>query len=302
MRVAISGSHGLVGTALAHELRTGSHEVLRLVRPGADSGPGSIRWDPVTGELDRSAADGLDAVVHLAGANIGDKRWTAERKRELVESRVGPTAALATSLAGLDRPPRVLVSGSAVGYYGSRGDEVLTETSAPGDDFLARLCREWEADTAPAADAGIRVVTIRSGVVLTPKGGALARQLPFFRVGLGGRLGPGTQYLSWIAIDDHVRAVSWLLDHDVSGPVNLTAPTPVTNADFTKALGAVLHRPTLLPTPGFGPKLMFGSELIDTMVYASQRALPQVLDDGGFTFEHPDIEGALRAVLERPAA
>jgi uncharacterized protein (TIGR01777 family) len=196
----------------------------------------------------------------------------------------------------------VLVSGSAVGYYGSRGDEVLTETSAPGDDFLARLCRDWEADTAPAADAGIRVVRIRSGVVLTPKGGALERQLPFFRVGLGGRLGPGTQYLSWIAIGDHVRAVSWLLDHDVAGPVNLTSPAPVTNARFTKALGAVLHRPTPLPTPGLGPKLMFGSELIDTMVYASQRALPQVLDDGGFSFEHPDIEGALRALLERPAA
>jgi uncharacterized protein (TIGR01777 family) len=301
VRVAVSGSHGLIGTALAHELRSKGHEVCRLVRPGSEAGDSAIRWDPSSGALD-DTAEGLDAVVHLAGAGIGDKRWSEDRKRELVESRLGPTTALAVSLAQLDQPPRVLVSGSAVGYYGSRGDEVLTETSSVGDDFLARLCRDWEAAAAPAADAGIRVVTIRSGIVLSSKGGALAKQLPLFRVGLGGRLGPGTQYVSWIAVDDHVRAVAWLLDHEVAGPVNLTAPAPVTNADFTKTLGNVLHRPTLLPTPGFGPKLLFGSEMVETMLYASQRVLPGVLDDRGFTFEHPNLEGALRALLERPAA
>lgn len=299
MDVAISGSHGLIGTELARALRAAGHRVLRLARPESEPGGGgsTIRWDPRRGAIDAAALEGVDAVVHLAGAGIGDERWTDERKRELVDSRVGPTALLARTLAELDRPPAVLVSASGINVYGDHGDEPITEDSSLGDDFLADLCRRWEDATTPAREAGLRVACIRSGVVLSPRGGALARQLPFFRLGLGGPMGSGRQYDSWITLDDEVAAIAWLLEHEVDGPVNLTAPEPVCNAELAKALGRVLRRPAVLPTPMIVPRLMFGRELVDALVRTSQRVLPAKLESSGFRFAYPTIEPALRHVL-----
>jgi uncharacterized protein (TIGR01777 family) len=302
MDVAISGSHGLIGTALAHDLRAGGHRVRRLVRPGSEPSESSIAWDPAAGTIDEAALEGVDAVVHLAGAGIGDKRWSEARKRELVESRVEPTRRLAQALARLDRPPQVLVSASGINIYGDHGDEIITEASALGHDFLADLCQQWEAATEPARDRGIRVNCIRSGVVLSPDGGALARQLPFFRLGLGGRMGSGQQYDSWIALDDEVGAIRWLLDHELEGPVNLCAPQPVRNAEFTEVLGRVLRRPTLVPTPMVVPKLMFGGELIEALVLASARVVPEKLQASGFAFAYPTLEPALRHLLDREHA
>jgi len=235
--------------------------------------------------------------VHLAGAGIGDERWTEERKRELVESRTRSTELLASTLAGLDPKPTVLVSGSAVGYYGDRGDEVLTEASGPGDDFLASLCVAWEAASAPAEDAGIRVATIRTGLVLTNDGGAMAKLLPLFKLGLGGRFGSGRQWWSWMTLRDEVDAIVWLLTHDVSGPVNLTAPNPATNADLTKALGRALHRPAILPVPSFGPGLLVGSELAQALLFTSARVEPAALTASGYPFSDPTLDRALASVL-----
>jgi uncharacterized protein (TIGR01777 family) len=220
----------------------------------------------------------------------------------VLDSRTGPTTLLATTLAGLDRPPKVLVSGSAIGYYGDRGDERLTEESAAGDLFLSTVCVAWEQAAQPAVDAGIRVAFARTGIVLNRDGGALPKLLPLFKLGVGGRMGSGKQWWSWITIDDEVRALRWLLDNDVSGPANLTAPGAVTNAELTKALGRVLHRPTLMPVPAFGPRLLRGAELADELLFASQRVVPAVLTQSGFTFDHPDVETGLRAVLDRPKA
>ncbi|CAN5851861.1 TIGR01777 family oxidoreductase [soil metagenome] len=276
MDVVISGSHGLIGQALVHSLEADGHRAIRLVRGdggGSESGRASVRWDPANGEIDRAGLEGADAVVHLAGEGIADARWTDAHKRRVLESRTRGTTLLAEALADLDAKPKVLLSGSAVGYYGDRGDEELTETSPPGDLFLSEVCTAWEAATRPAADAGIRVACVRTGIVLSADGGALAKQLPLFKFGLGGKLGSGRQYQSWISIDDHIGALRCLLDHDVRGPVNLTAPAPVTNATFTDALGAVLRRPTFLPIPSFGPKLLLGSELAHELLFASQRVL-----------------------------
>ncbi|HLM96249.1 MAG TPA: TIGR01777 family oxidoreductase, partial [Acidimicrobiales bacterium] len=242
--------------------------------------------------------DGADAVVHLAGAGIGDKRWSATRRQEIVSSRVQSTALLARSLAELDRPPSVLVSASAVGVYGDRGDEELTEASGPGSGFLAELCRAWEDATGRATQAGIRVVRLRSGVVLSAHGGALARQLPLFRLGVGGRLGSGRQWLSWISLADEVGAVLHALDEpSLEGPVNATAPTPVTNRDFTAALGRALHRPAVLAVPGFALRVALGSDLASEMVLAGQRVLPAKLSASGYEFSHADIDTALAALL-----
>jgi len=298
MDVIVTGSGGLIGTALVADLEHDGHRVRRLVRRdprGADE----VRWDIRAGEIDRAGLEGADAVVHLAGPGIGDKRWTDERKRELREARTDGTSLLAEALAGLDAPPRVLLSGSAIGYYGNRGDERLTEESAPGDDFLAELCQAWEAAAEPAAAAGIRVVRLRTGIVLAPGGGALDKLLPLFKLGLGGRLGSGDQFWSWITLDDEVRAIRHLIDHDVSGPVNLTAPEPETNHTFTSTLGEVLHRPTIFPVPRFGPKILLGGEATETFLYASQRVFPKVLEGDGFAFTHPDLESGLRSVLGR---
>ncbi len=298
MRIALSGSSGLIGSALARSLRDDGHEVLRLVRRPSDE-PGSVRWDPEAGTIDAGALEGIDGLVHLAGEGIADKRWNDPQKRRILESRTKGTGLIARTLAGLARKPAVLVSASAIGVYGDRGDEVLTETSPPGQGFLADVVVAWEAATAPAAEAGIRVATARTGIVLSADGGALAKQLLPFKLGLGGRLGSGKQWWSWISIADEVGAIRWLLEHDVAGPVNLTAPGPVTNAEFAKALGRALHRPTLLPTPSLAPRLLLGRELADELLYVSQRVVPAVLTDRGFSFQHPDIGNALQAVLSR---
>jgi len=297
MDIAVTGSTGLIGTALCRRLEADGDRVIRVVRRPVAGGEAAIQWDPVAGTIDAASLEGVGAVVHLAGAGIGDKRWSAERKREILESRTKGTALLAATLAGLERKPDVLVSGSAIGFYGDRGDEVLTEQSAPGDDFLAEICTAWEAEARPAADAGVRVATIRTGVVLSLDGGALAKLLPLFKVGAGGKFGSGRQWWSWISLDDEIAAIRHLIDHPVSGPVNLTAPNPETNAAFTKVLGRVLGRPSFLAVPAFGPKLVVGGELAEALLFTSARVLPEALESSGFTFAHPDLESALRSVL-----
>jgi uncharacterized protein len=296
MRVAITGSSGLIGTALRKSLEDDGHEVVRVVRSGGGAA-GTIRWDPTSGEIDVAGLDGVEGVVHLAGAGIADKRWTEERKREILYSRTTGTDLLARTVASLDPKPRVLVSASGVNAYGDRGDEVLTEASGQGEGFLADVVVAWEAAAAPAENAGVHVPRIRSGLVLDRSGGALAKMLPLFRFGLGGRLGSGEQWWPWITLADEVRAIRFLLEADISGPVNLAAPNPVTNAGFTKALGAVMSRPTVLPVPSFGPKLLLGGELAEELLFTSMRVVPEVLTNAGFVFQHPDLDGALRAVL-----
>jgi uncharacterized protein (TIGR01777 family) len=305
MRVAITGSSGLVGTALISHLESIGHSPVPVVRREASDN--EISWSP-NDTTDQDAAiaelaaqlEGIDAVVHLAGAGIGDKRWTDDYKKVLVESRTKGTALLANAIAACSNGPTVLLSGSAVGVYGARGDEDLDETSVPGEGFLADLTVEWEQCAEPAAVAGVRLVFLRTGIVLSAKGGALKKQLPLFQFGAGGKIGSGQQWWSWISIDDEVRAIAHLLTADISGPVNLTAPEPTTQADFADTLGTVLKRPTFLPTPKFGPKLLLGSELAENLLFTGQKVHPQVLqDDAGFTFEHPDLETALRAVLGR---
>lgn len=296
MRVAISGASGLIGTALAESLRGDGHEVLRLVRSAADA-PDAVAWDPVAGTIDATALESLDGVVHLAGAGIGDKRWTTARRAEILDSRIQGTGLLAQTLAQLAHPPGVFVSGSAIGFYGDRGDEELTEASAHGSGFLANLCVAWEQATQPARDAEIRTVVARTGIVLTKRGGALPKMLPLFRFGVGGPFGSGQQWMSWITLADEVAALRFLLTSSVAGPVNLTAPAPVTNKQFAKALGRALHRPALLPVPRFGPRLVLGREMADEVLFASQRLRPRVLQDGGFDFAHPDLDTGLAEVL-----
>jgi len=296
MDVIVTGSHGLIGTALVRSLEGEGHRVRRLVR-GTPRGADEVRWDPAAGTIDADGLAGADAVVHLAGPGIADKRWTDARKRELRDARVDGTRLLAEALAGLSSPPAVLVSGSAIGYYGDRADELLPETAGPGDDFLADLCVDWEAAAAPAVEAGIRVPIIRTGIVLTTEGGALDKFLPLFKLGLGGRLGSGKQWWSWITLDDEVAAIRHLLEADIDGPVNLTAPGPVTNQELTETLGEVLNRPTMVPVPRFGPKILLGGEATETFLYASQRCVPEALTASGFEFAHADVETGLRAVL-----
>jgi hypothetical protein len=299
MRLLVTGSSGLVGGALVPSLKAGGHEVLRLVRrsPKAED---EARWDPEAGAIDAASLEGVDAAVHLAGENIAGGRWTAARKAQLRGSRVGPTRLLAESLAGLKRKPKVLISASAVGYYGNRGDAWLTEMDPPGDDFLGRLSVEWEGATGPAREAGIRVVSPRIGIVLSPAGGALGKMLLPFKAGLGGVVGPGTQYMSWIALDDLVGVIHHLLERsELAGPVNTVAPTPVTNKEFTKTLGRVLHRPTVAPVPTFALRLAFG-EMADAALLASSRVRPERLLASGYRFLFPQLEGALRHVLGTP--
>ena len=298
MKILVTGASGLIGRALTAELRSQGHTVVAAVRrePKGDS---EVRWDPKAGTIDPAAFDGTDAVVHLAGAGIGDSRWTTEYKRELVESRTLGTRTLSLAMAQAAHKPSVFLSGSAIGFYGAREDEVLDETAQPGDGFLSTLTVQWEAATAPARDAGIRTVFLRTGIVLSPDGGALKKQLPIFKLGAGGKFGNGSQWQSWISIDDEVRAIIHLLTSQVSGPVNLTAPEPVTNAEFTRTLGRVLRRPALLPIPSFGPKLLLGGELADALLFTGQRVVPSVLERDGFRFEHRSLEAALRALLNR---
>lgn len=302
MKVAISGASGLIGSALAASLQAGGHDVLRLVRPSsaASGQAGTVTWDPQAGTVDAAALEGLDGVVHLAGAGVGDKRWTDERKRVVLDSRTSGTGLLAQTLAGLATPPAVFVSGSAIGFYGDRGDEELTEGSARGDGYLANLVIAWEQAAQPARDAGVRTLLARSGIVLSARGGALPKMLTPFRLGVGGPFGSGRQWMSWISLDEEVAALRFLLETGgagLEGAVNLTAPQPVLNKVFAKALGRALHRPALLPVPKVALGLIMGSQMAEEMVFYSQRVHPAALESAGYEFRHPDIDAALAAIL-----
>lgn len=295
MKVLVSGSSGLIGASLVSFLTAGGHRVTPLVRSKA-SADDVVLWNPEHGNIDVRRLEGLDGVVHLAGENIAE-RWTPEKRAKIRNSRVQGTRLLAESLAHLAQPPRVLVSASAIGYYGDRGDEVLCEESTSGSGFLPEVCREWEAATQPAAEKAIRVANLRIGLVLSPAGGALAKMLTPFRIGAGGVIGSGRQYMSWIALDDVIAAIYHALSNEVlRGPVNAVAPNPVTNREFTHTLGRVLSRPTLFPMPAFAARLAFG-EMADELLLASQRVAPARLVETGFIFRYPMLEDALRHLL-----
>jgi uncharacterized protein (TIGR01777 family) len=300
-RVLVSGSTGFIGAALVRHLEDAGVTVHRLVR--GDPGPGDAAWGEPGGPIDASrvpggSLEGLDAVVHLAGAPIATHRWSDSRRRELVESRVDTTAKLAMALASCEQKPRVLASGSAIGWYGDRGDEVLDETSAPGKGFLADLCRRWEEAPAPASEAGIRVVQLRSGIVLGPGGGTLEPLVRLFKAGAGGPVGSGRQWVSWISLEDELAAVSKLLaDDGLAGPVNLVAPAPVTNAELVKELAKALRRPHFARVPAAGLRLVLGRQLADELLLASQRAMPAKLAASGFEFSHPNLASAVAAAL-----
>jgi uncharacterized protein (TIGR01777 family) len=291
----------LIGSALCTRLEEDGHEVTRVVRHPSSDGNRTTAWDPDSGTIDAQSFEGLDGVVNLAGAGVADHRWTPSRKQVVLESRTRGTALLSEMLAGLKNPPRVLVNGSAIGFYGDCGDETVTEEHGPGEDFLASVCQRWEAATAPAAKAGTRVAFARTGLVLATNGGALPKLLRLFRLGLGGRFGRGTQWWSWITLEDEVAALVWLLGHDHDGPVNLTAPGPVTNRDFTKVLAGALSRPAVLPVPRFGPSVVLGPELAASLLFTSAKVRPAVLEAEGFVFTEPQLEGALQRLLMPPA-
>jgi uncharacterized protein len=304
MKIVVSGSTGLIGTALKEALRQRGADVMPLVRHPVSPPEHTLAWDPERRTIDRNGLErfGADAVVHLAGENVVG-RWTAAKKQRIRESRVVGTRTVSDAIAGLQRPPATLLAASAVGYYGDRGDEVLGETSAPGEDFLAHVARDWEAATAAATRAGIRVVNMRNGIVLAPQGGALGKMLPPFRFGLGGTVGSGNQYFSWIALGDIIQAILYLLDTpSLVGPVNMTAPVPVTNREFTQTLGKVLGRPTVVPVPAFALRMAFGAGGA-AMLQSGQRVVPNRLLASGFRFAFETVEPALRHLLapsERP--
>lgn len=296
MHVVVTGASGLIGSALVPHLRGQGHRVTRAVRRAARA-EDEISWDPAAGQLDPEDLREVDAVVHLAGESIGARRWTAEQRRRVRDSRVGSTALLATTLAAMEHGPRTLVYPTGINYYGDRGDEVLTEDSGPGGGFLADVCVAWEAAAEPARNAGVRVVTLRTGIVCTPRGGALTRLLPLFRLGVGGRFGSGRQYWSWLTLDDEVGLLAHAITSEsLRGPVNACAPNPVTNAEFTRVLAMVLGRPALLPVPRFAPHLLLG-EVADVLLFHSVRAVPERAEGDGYAFSHPTLEGGLRHVL-----
>ena len=299
MKIVVTGATGLVGSALVPSLTAGGHSVVRLVRKQSNASGGGVTdalWQPDRGEIDASALAGCDAAVHLAGENISEGRWTDEKKRRIIESRVKGTRLLSETLARLTPRPRVLVSASATGYYGDRGDELLTEESTSGKNFVAEVCREWEAATEPARAAGLRTALLRFGIVLSREGGALAKMMTPVKLGVGGKLGSGRQYYSWIAIEDAVAAIRHALENEaVSGPVNLVSPQPVTNGEFTKALGKALGRPTLFAVPAFAARLAFG-EMADELLLASARVEPARLKATGFEFKYPTIEAAMHHI------
>ncbi len=307
MDVAVTGSSGLIGSALRPALEQAGHRVIRIVR-GQSGGPDTLTWDPARGEIDAGGLEGVGAVVHLAGEGIAEKRWNDAQKARIMDSRKQGTTLLAETMAKLSNPPAVLISGSAIGYYGDRGDEVLTEDSPPGTGFLADVATAWEAATAPAEAAGIRVTHIRTGIVLDKDGGALPQMVKPFKLGAGGKLGSGRQWMSWIALADEVGAIVHLLGDGAlagsgdtpapsGGPVNLTAPNPARNVEFTQALGKALHRPSAVPAPAAAMRLLLGREMADQLLLASQRVLPTRLERSGYTFQSPDLATALELVL-----
>ena len=290
MKIAVTGASGLIGTALVPALRRDGHQVLRLVRRPAQA-PDEVTWDPTRQTVDLGGLAGTQAVVHLAGVGVGDKRWTDAYKAQILSSRVLGTRTIARAIARMDPPASVLVSASAIGFYGDTGDRPVDESAPPGSGFLAEVVQAWEAAADEAREAGVRVVHPRSGLVMSRNGGAWGRMLPLFRLGVGGRLGSGRQYWSFITLADELRALTFLLESGLSGPVNLTAPHPVTNAELTRAMGRALHRPTLLPVPAFALKTALGE--FSTEVLGSQRVLPAALQAAGFLFEQPDIASAV---------
>jgi uncharacterized protein (TIGR01777 family) len=296
VKIALTGSTGLIGTALVTRLHQAGHDVVRLVRH-APRRPDEVAWDPEAGTLDVERLGGVEAAVHLAGAGVGDKRWSEDYKRVIRDSRVLGTRTLVKALTSLDPLPRVLVSGSAVGFYGDRGDEELTEESPGGHGFLADVVRAWEAETEPASAAGVRVATIRTGLVMSPHGGAFGRILPLLKLGLAGPLGSGRQWWPWITLEDEVGAIVFLLTHEVSGPVNLSAPNPAPQREVMKALAAAAHRPALLPAPRFGLRIVLGEFSDD--VLSSQRELPRRLLAEGYAFRHATLDDAARWTLQR---
>lgn len=294
MEIAVTGSTGLIGAALVPALRDAGHVVRRLVRraPSADD---EVRWDPEAGTVDTDGLQGIDAAVHLAGEGIAERRWTDEQKRRILESRTKGTALLASTMAALDPQPAVLLSGSAVGWYGDGDERELDESEPRAEGFLADVVAQWEAATKPAEDAGIRVVHLRTGVVLSDRGGAMGKVLPLFKLGLGGPIGDGHEWWPWISLDDEVGAIVHLLTADVRGPVNLVAPEPVRASEYAKALAQSLHRPAVLRVPRFGPRLLLGGELAEALLFQSQKVVPTRLVESGYTFRHPTLEGALRS-------
>ncbi len=293
MKILLTGASGLIGSALGKNLSAEGHEVVPLVRHRE---PAGASWDPARGEIHLAPAGKLDAVIHLAGENVA-QRWTAAARERIYQSRVSGTRLLSEALAALREKPRVLLCASGTAAYGSRGDEILDEGSTPGEGFLTKVVHDWEAASAPARDAGIRIVHLRLGMVLHPSGGALAKMLPAFRLGVGGKLGPGTQYWSWITLDDAVRAIGHCLTHEnIKGAVNVVSPNPVTNSQFTKSLGAALRRPTWFAAPAFALKMVFG-EMADETMFTSFRVLPKRLEETGFRFEHPELKAALTQLL-----
>ena len=301
MKILVTGSTGLIGSALVPHLGDDGHAVTRLLRSRVSPGEKGILWDIQSGTLDPAPLEGFDAVVHLAGENIGAGRWSLTRKAIIRDSRVKGTRLLSETLARLEQPPKVLVCASAMGFYGDRAEEILNEESSGGTGFLPDLCREWEAASEPAAEKGIRVVHLRIGLVLSAQGGALKKMLPPFKMGVGGRLGSGKQYMSWIALDDLVGVIEHVIRNDtLAGPVNAATPNPVTNQEFTKTIGRVLGRPTVFPVPSFAVRLLFG-EMGDALLLASARLEPARLAASGFAFRYPELEPALRHVLNKPA-
>jgi uncharacterized protein (TIGR01777 family) len=299
MRVIVTGASGLVGSELVPALTRDGHEVWSLVRRTPKEGAREIAWDPLKGIDDVSRLEGADAVVHLAGENIASGRWTDEKKARILESRVVGTRVLSEALTRLQRPPKSLLCASAIGFYGDRGEEVLTEESAPGVGFLPEVCREWEAAAGPAVERGISVVLLRFGVILSAKGGALDKMLTPFKMGVGGKIGSGEQFMSWITLDDTIGVIKHaLVNETLSGPVNVVAPEPVTNGEFTKTLGRVLSRPTIFAVPAFAARLAFG-EMADAALLASERVEPARLKHSGYVFQHPELEGALRHLLKK---
>ena len=297
MKILISGSSGLIGSAAATALKADGHNVVRLVRPGKAPNPGDVQWDPMRATVDVASLEGVDIVIHLSGAGIADGRWTEERKQLLRSSRIDTTRVLVDSLSRLNQKPQALIVASAIGYYGDRGDEILTESSTNGTDFLALVCRDWEAEASRAAAMGIRTVMLRFGVVLSGKGGALPKMLTPFKLGVGGRLGSGQQWMSWIAIEDVVGIIRHAIaSEQVIGPVNVVAPNPVRNEEFTRLLAGMLHRPAIFPAPAFVLRLAMG-EMADAVLLSSDRVKPERMLSAGYKFRFEILEPALRAAV-----
>ena len=297
MRVGITGASGFIGSALVEALEKRGDEIIRFVRPGSVYQQNVVHWNPSTHDIDENdlrRVGGFDAVVHLAGAGVADKRWTSARKNEILTSRTNATSLLVEALGSLPSGTGVLASGSAIGFYGSRGEESLTESSAPGDDFLATVCVEWENAANVAVKSGTPVAILRTGIVMDKSGGALKKQLPVFRLGLGGKLGSGAQWLSPISLNDEIRAILWVLDNKLSGPFNLTSPKPLRNIDFTKQLGDALHRPTIVTAPAFALRIALGREMADEVLLTSQKVLPEALLESGFIFNDSESASMLQ--------